>query len=112
MIDFGPLKNSWKKARKLTGNTRLQLVFSIKTINNGSAYSVLFLSTRGLFPVRRNILERETQSSVLTFSLSAGNNPEVLKNSPEHAEPSLSKQNLTKLVTSFLWLENSIDQAV
>ena len=32
------------------------------------------------------ILEHETQSSALTFFLTAGNNPGVLKNSTEHAE--------------------------
>ena len=32
-------------------------------INNGSACSVLFLSTTGLFSTRRKVLEQETQSS-------------------------------------------------
>ena len=39
----------------------------VKAINNGSACSVLFLSTTGLFPARRKILEHETLSSDLTF---------------------------------------------
>ena len=56
-------------------------------INNGSACSVLFLSTTGLFPARRKILEHETQWSVLMFFLSAGNNLGELKKSTEHAEP-------------------------
>ena len=34
---------------------------------NGSACSVLFFSTKGLFLARREILEHETQSSALTF---------------------------------------------
>ena len=60
---------------------------SDKAINNGSACSVLFLSTTGLFPARRKILEHETQSSALTYFLSARNYPGVLKNSTEHTEP-------------------------
>ena len=36
-------------------------------INIGSACSVLFLSTTGLFPARRKILEHETQLSALMF---------------------------------------------
>ena len=47
------------------------------TINNGSACSVWFLSTTGLCPPRLKMLEHETQSSALTFSLSARNNPGV-----------------------------------
>ena len=58
-----------------------------KAINNSSLCSVLLLSTTGLFPAHRKILEHETQSSALTFFLSAGNNPGVLKNSTEHNEP-------------------------
>ena len=46
-----------------------------------------WLGTTGLFPARRKILEHETQSSALMFFLCAGNNPGVLKNSAEHAEP-------------------------
>ena len=38
----------------------------IKPINNGSACSVLFLNTTGLFPARKKNLEHETQSSALT----------------------------------------------
>ena len=45
-------------------------------INNGSAYSVPFLNTTGLFPALGKTLEHST-----------GNNPVVLKNSTEHAEP-------------------------
>ena len=40
---------------------------SIKTINNSSACSVLFLSTTRLFPAHRKKLEHETQSNALTF---------------------------------------------
>ena len=40
---------------------------SHKAINNGSACLVLFLSTTGLFPEGRKILEHETQSRALTF---------------------------------------------
>ena len=39
----------------------------INTINNGSACSVLSLSTTRLLPARRKILEHETQLSALTF---------------------------------------------
>ena len=42
--------------------------FSNKAINNGSACSVLFLNTSGLFPARRKTFEH----------LNAGNNPGVL----------------------------------
>ena len=58
-----------------------------KAINNSSLCPVLFLSRTGLFPARRKILEHETQSSTLTFFISAGNNPGVLKNSTENNEP-------------------------
>ena len=43
---------------------------SVNAINNGSACSVLFLSTTGLFPARRKILEHKTQSSALILFLS------------------------------------------
>ena len=43
------------------------VLISNKAINNGSACSVLFLSTAGSFPARRKILEYETQSSALMF---------------------------------------------
>ena len=52
----------------------------LNAINNGSACSVLFLSTPWLFPALRKTLEHSTASR-------AGNNPVVLKNSTEHAEP-------------------------
>ena len=58
-----------------------------EAINNGLACSVLFLSTTGLFPACRKILEHETQPSALTFYVSAGNSPGVLRNSTEQAEP-------------------------
>ena len=48
--------------------TRRKQTSDFKAINNGLACSVLFLSTTGLFPARRKILEHETQSSALTFS--------------------------------------------
>ena len=38
---------------------------SVKAINNSSACSVLFLSTTGLFPVHRKILEHKTELSAL-----------------------------------------------
>ena len=44
-------------------------VASINAINNVSACLVLFLSTTGLFPARRKLLEHETQSSIVTFTL-------------------------------------------
>ena len=39
----------------------------VKAINNGSASFILFLSTTGLFPAGRKLLQHETQSSALTF---------------------------------------------
>ena len=39
-------------------------VYYINAINNGSACSVLFLSTTGLFPARINILEHETHDGL------------------------------------------------
>ena len=67
----------------------------LNAINNGSACSILFLSTTGLFPARRKILGHETQNNFRARDavecsnvfLSAGNNPVVLKNSTELAEP-------------------------
>ena len=55
-------------------------------INNGSACSVMFLRTPGLFPALRKTLEHLNASRVLIF-WRAGNNLVVLKNSTEHAEP-------------------------
>ena len=48
---------------------KFEACFSINAITNGSACSVLFLSTTGLFPARRKILEHETQSRALMFFL-------------------------------------------
>ena len=59
----------------------------LNVINNGSACSVLFLSTPGLFSALRKTLEDSTASRALKLFLHAGNNPVVLKNSTEHAEP-------------------------
>ena len=54
------------EARTVT-TEQLAAVFSPNAINNGSACSVLFLSTAGLFPAHRKILEHETQSSAQTY---------------------------------------------
>ena len=54
----------------------------LNIINNGSACSVLFLNTLGLFPALRKTLEHET----LQKFLRAGNNPVLLKNSTEYAK--------------------------
>ena len=59
----------------------------LNVINNDAACTVLFLSTPGLFPVLRKILELSTASHALKFFLHAGINPVVLKNITEHAEP-------------------------
>ena len=59
----------------------------LNTINNGSACSVLFLSTPELFPALRKTLEHSTASCAPKIFLHAGDNPVVLKNSTEHAEP-------------------------
>ena len=40
---------------------------SVKSINNGSVCSVLYLSTTGLFPARRKILQHLMQSSAITL---------------------------------------------
>ena len=68
---------------------------SIKAIKNGSACSVLFLRTTGLFPARRIILKHETQSSALTFF-------SVLETIPER-----SKTVLNTLNHCLLHLDNS-----
>ena len=47
-----------------------------------AAFSVLFLSTPGLFPALRKTVEHSTPK----IFLCAGSNPVVLKNSTEHAE--------------------------
>ena len=39
----------------------------LNAINNGSAYSVLFLNTPGLFPALRKTLEHSTASRALKF---------------------------------------------
>ena len=44
----------------------MEILFD-KTINHGSASSVVFLSTTELFPAHSKILEHETQSSALTI---------------------------------------------
>ena len=49
------------------GYTYTTLLLSVKTINNGLTCSELFLSTTGLLPTRREVLEDETQSSAVTF---------------------------------------------
>ena len=54
----------------------------LNVINNGSVYSVLFLSTPGLFPALSS-----TASRALKNLQCAGSNPVVLKNSTENAEP-------------------------
>ena len=59
----------------------------LNVINNGSACSVLFLSTPGLFPaLTKNIRALDCVSCSKIF-LRAGNNCVMLKNSTEHAEP-------------------------
>ena len=50
----------------------LESPFSNNAINNGLACSILFLSTPGVFPVRRKILEHETQSSNGVIDLALG----------------------------------------
>ena len=52
---------------QLLPTTAVGEILANNVINNVSACSVLFLSTTGLFPARRKILEHETQSSALTF---------------------------------------------
>ena len=59
----------------------------LNAINNGSACLVLFLNTPGLFPALRKTLEHSTASRAPKIFLRAGNNPVVLINSTEHAEP-------------------------
>ena len=54
---------------------------AVKAINNGSACSVLFLSTAGFFHF---FLHAAECSNVF---LSAGNSPGLLKNSTKNTEP-------------------------
>ena len=55
----------------------------LNAINNASACSVLFLRTPVLFPA----LRKTFSVSCSKIFLRVGNNPVVLKNSTEHAEP-------------------------
>ena len=68
-----------KKHKNPPGNvcSMLPIMHRIKAINNGSACSLLFLSTTGWFLARRKIQQHETQCS--NVFPSAGNNPGVLK---------------------------------
>ena len=61
----------------------------LNVINNGSAYSVMFLSTSRSFLALRKTLENSIASHASKIFLRAGNNPVVLKNSAAHAEPLL-----------------------
>ena len=61
-----PRKGSHFKIRVTQEIFSLEIQF-INAINNGSACSVLFLRTTGLFPARRKILEHETWSISKNF---------------------------------------------
>ena len=61
----------------------------LNAINNGSACSVLFLSTPGLFPALRKTLEHSTASRALKFFCVLETTLSSLKTvlSTEHAKP-------------------------
>ena len=77
-----------QRTKQYTGcSTKCQSLKSNKALNNSSACSALFLSTTGLFPnTQKNYGARDAVECSNIF-LSAGNNPGVLQNSTEHAEP-------------------------